>query len=49
MSKDFVEKAAKFEYTPSTVAYFGLKSRVLDFNVGAFVPGRKINIVAEAK
>ncbi len=49
LSKDFVEKAAKFEYTPSTVAYFGLKSRVLDFNVGAFVPGRKINIVAEAK
>jgi uncharacterized protein with NAD-binding domain and iron-sulfur cluster len=31
------------------VAYFGLSSRVLDFNVGAFVPGRKINIVAEAK
>jgi phytoene dehydrogenase-like protein len=49
LPKDFVAKAAKFEYTPSTVAYFGLKSRVLDFNVGAFVPGRKINIVAEAK
>ena len=49
LPKDFTEKAAKFEYTPSTVAYFGLKSRVLDFNVGAFVPGRKINIVAEAK
>ncbi|MFW9964820.1 MAG: FAD-dependent oxidoreductase, partial [Candidatus Sifarchaeia archaeon] len=49
LPKEFTEKAAKFEYTPSTVAYFGLKSRVLDFNVGAFVPGRKINIVAEAK
>jgi len=49
LPKDFTDKAAKFEYVPSTVAYFGLKSRVLDFNVGAFVPGRKINIVAEAK
>jgi 15-cis-phytoene desaturase len=49
LPKEFTEKISKFDYTPSTVAYFGLKSRVLDFNVGAFVPGRKINIVAEAK
>jgi 15-cis-phytoene desaturase len=49
LPKEFTEKISKFEYTPSTVAYFGLKSRVLDFNVGAFVPGSKINIVAEAK
>ncbi|MHA2024502.1 MAG: FAD-dependent oxidoreductase [Candidatus Thorarchaeota archaeon] len=49
LSNDFNDKISKFEYTPSTVAYFGLKSRVLDFNVGAFVAGRKINIVAEAK
>jgi 15-cis-phytoene desaturase len=49
LPKEFLEKAAYFEYAPSTVAYFGLKSRVLDFNVGAFVPERKINIVAEAK
>jgi protoporphyrinogen oxidase len=49
LPQDFNDKISKFEYTPSTVAYFGLKSRVLDFNVGAFVAGRKINIVAEAK
>jgi len=49
LPNEFNQKISKFEYTPSTVAYFGLKSRVLDFNVGAFVPGRKINIVAEAK
>jgi zeta-carotene desaturase/15-cis-phytoene desaturase len=49
LPNDFNDKISKFEYTPSTVAYFGLKSRVLDFNVGAFVPGRKVNIVAEAK
>ena len=49
LPQEFNDKISKFEYTPSTVAYFGLKSRVLDFNVGAFVPGRKINIVAEAK
>ncbi len=49
LPKEFTEKTSKFEYTPSTVGYFGLKSRVLDFNVGAFVPERKINIVAEAK
>ncbi len=46
---DFSNAISKFSYAPSTVAYFGLSSRVLDFNVGAFVPGRKINIVAEAK
>ncbi|MFW9926074.1 MAG: FAD-dependent oxidoreductase [Candidatus Thorarchaeota archaeon] len=49
LPSEFNQKISKFEYAPSTVAYFGLKSRVLDFNVGAFVPGRKINIVAEAK
>lgn len=49
LPNEFNQKISKFEYAPSTVAYFGLKSRVLDFNVGAFVPGRKINIVAEAK
>jgi 15-cis-phytoene desaturase len=49
LPKDFAKSAGKFNYAPSTVAYFGLSSRVLDFNVGAFVPGRKINIVAEAK
>lgn len=49
LPKEFTQKAAKFEYAPSTVAYFGLKSRILDYNVGAFVPERKINIVAEAK
>jgi len=49
LPKDFAKKAAKFEYAPSTVAYIGLKSRVLAFNVGAFIPGKKINIVAEAK
>ena len=49
LPKEFLEKIAYFEYAPSTVAYFGLRSRVLDFNVGAFVPERKINIVAEAK
>ncbi len=49
LSSDFASAIGKFNYAPSTVAYFGLSSRVLDFNVGAFVPGRKINIVAEAK
>ncbi len=49
LPKDFTEAVGKFTYAPSTVAYFGLSSRVLDFNVGAFVPRRKINIVAEAK
>jgi 15-cis-phytoene desaturase len=49
LPKEFTERVSKFEYAPATVAYFGLKSRVLDFNVGAFVPERKINIVAEAK
>ena len=49
LPKEFTQKASKFEYAPSTVAYFGLKSRILDYNVGAFVPERKINIVAEAK
>jgi protoporphyrinogen oxidase len=49
LPKDFTDAVGKFTYAPSTVAYFGLSSRVLDFNVGAFVPGRKINIVAEAK
>ncbi|MHA2189719.1 MAG: FAD-dependent oxidoreductase [Candidatus Thorarchaeota archaeon] len=46
---DFSGAVSKFKYCPSTVAYFGLSSRVLDFNVGAFVPGKKINMVAEAK
>jgi len=46
---DFANAIGKFNYAPSTVAYFGLSSRVLDFNVGAFVPNKKINIVAEAK
>jgi len=45
----FADAIGKFNYAPSTVAYFGLSSRVLDFNVGAFVPNKKINIVAEAK
>ncbi|UCE11785.1 MAG: FAD-dependent oxidoreductase [Candidatus Thorarchaeota archaeon] len=49
LPSDFAKAVGKFSYTPSTVAYFGLSSRVLDFNVGAFVPGRKINIIAEAK
>jgi protoporphyrinogen oxidase len=49
LPKEFSEAAGKFTYAPSTVAYFGLSSRVLDFNVGAFVPRKKINIVAEAK
>lgn len=49
LPSDFAGAIGKFNYAPSTVAYFGLSSRVLDFNVGAFVPGRKINIVAEAK
>ena len=49
LPKDFAGAIGKFNYAPSTVAYFGLSSRVLDFNVGAFVPDRKINIVAEAK
>lgn len=46
---DFSSAVRKFSYRPSIVAYFGLSSRVLDFNVGGFVPGRKIHIVAEAK
>ncbi|MFX1369915.1 MAG: FAD-dependent oxidoreductase [Promethearchaeota archaeon] len=46
---DFTKAISKFTYAPSTVAYFGLSSRVLDFNVGAFVPRKKINIVGEAK
>ena len=49
LSNDFAAAAKKFSYVPSTVAYFGLSSRVLDFNVGGFVPGKKINIIAEAK
>ncbi|MFX1482476.1 MAG: FAD-dependent oxidoreductase [Promethearchaeota archaeon] len=49
LPQEFNQQISKFEYAPSTVAYFGLKSRVLDFNVGAFVPEKKINIVAEAK
>ncbi|MHA2066295.1 MAG: FAD-dependent oxidoreductase, partial [Candidatus Thorarchaeota archaeon] len=49
LPSDFSGAVSKFKYCPSTVAYFGLSSRVLDFNVGAFVPGRKINMVAEAK
>ncbi|MFX0106981.1 MAG: FAD-dependent oxidoreductase [Candidatus Hodarchaeota archaeon] len=49
LSSEFSSAASKFSYTPSTVAYFGLSSRVLDFNVGAFVPRKKINIIAEAK
>ncbi|MHA2379809.1 MAG: FAD-dependent oxidoreductase [Candidatus Thorarchaeota archaeon] len=49
LPSDFAGAVGKFNYAPSTVAYFGLSSRVLDFNVGAFVPGKKINIVAEAK
>lgn len=49
LPSDFAGAVGKFNYAPSTVAYFGLSSRVLDFNVGAFVPDRKINIVAEAK
>jgi hypothetical protein len=49
LPNDFASAAKKFSYVPSTVAYFGLSSRVLDFNVGGFVPGKKINIIAEAK
>jgi protoporphyrinogen oxidase len=49
LPSDYASAIGKFNYAPSTVAYFGLSSRVLDFNVGAFVPERKINIVAEAK
>ncbi|MHA2206559.1 MAG: FAD-dependent oxidoreductase, partial [Candidatus Thorarchaeota archaeon] len=49
LPSDFSGAVSKFKYCPSTVAYFGLSSRVLDFNVGAFVPGKKINMVAEAK
>ncbi len=49
LSGDFTGAVSKFSYKPSVVAYFGLSSRVLDFNVGGFVPGKKINIVAEAK
>lgn len=49
LSSDFTSSVRKFSYQPSIVAYFGLSSRVLDFNVGGFVPGGKIHIVAEAK
>jgi 15-cis-phytoene desaturase len=46
---DFRNALGKFSYQPAVVAYFGLSSRVLDFNVGGFVPGKKIHIMAEAK
>jgi protoporphyrinogen oxidase len=49
LPKDFGSAVSKFSYRPSTVTYFGLSSRVLDFNVGAFIPGKKVNIAAEAK
>jgi len=49
LPKDFNSGVSKFSYRPSTVTYFGLSSRVLDFNVGAFIPGKKVNITAEAK
>lgn len=49
LPKDFSSAVSKFSYRPSTVTYFGLSSRVLDFNVGAFIPGKKVNIAAEAK
>ncbi|MCK5238232.1 MAG: FAD-dependent oxidoreductase [Candidatus Thorarchaeota archaeon] len=49
LPSDFTTSVRKFSYRPSIVAYFGLSSRVLDFNVGGFVPGKKIHIVAEAK
>ncbi|MHA1576714.1 MAG: FAD-dependent oxidoreductase, partial [Candidatus Thorarchaeota archaeon] len=49
LSPEFMASINKFSYEPSTVAYFGLSSRVLDFNVGGFIPDKKIHIVAEAK
>ncbi|MHA1481034.1 MAG: FAD-dependent oxidoreductase [Candidatus Thorarchaeota archaeon] len=49
LSPEFQSAIGKFSYAPSTVAYFGLSSRVLDFNVGGFIPDKKIHIVAEAK
>ncbi|MDF1538917.1 MAG: NAD(P)/FAD-dependent oxidoreductase [Candidatus Thorarchaeota archaeon] len=49
LPSDFSASVRKFSYRPSIVAYFGLSSRVLDFNVGGFIPGKKIHIVAEAK
>ncbi len=49
LPKEFTTAAQAFSYKPSVVAYFGLSSRVLDFNVGGFIPGKKIHIIAEAK
>ncbi len=49
LPNDFTTAVRKFSYRPSVVAYFGLSSRVLDFNVGGFIPGKKIHIIAEAK
>ncbi len=49
LPSEFSNATKQFSYRPSIVAYFGLSSRVLDFNVGGFVPGKKIHIVAEAK
>ncbi len=49
LPNDFVNSIKEFEYRPCVVAYFGLSSRVLDFNVAGFVPGRKVHIIAEAK
>jgi len=49
LPSDFSSDVRKFSYRPSIVAYFGLSSRVLDFNVGGFVPGGKVHIIAEAK
>ncbi|MFW9907590.1 MAG: FAD-dependent oxidoreductase [Candidatus Thorarchaeota archaeon] len=49
LPSDFTSAVRKFSYRPSIVAYFGLSSRVLDFNVGGFIPGKKIHIMAEAK
>ena len=49
LPNEFTTAVRKFSYRPSVVAYFGLSSRVLDFNVGGFIPGKKIHIIAEAK
>ncbi|MFW9933020.1 MAG: FAD-dependent oxidoreductase [Candidatus Thorarchaeota archaeon] len=49
LPNDFTTAVRKFSYRPSVVAYFGLSARVLDFNVGGFIPGKKIHIIAEAK